>query len=118
MQNSFDVNPHSKEVVFVSSSAISKLKFPFHLKGHQLEAVDAWILSGLRGSIIYSSGTGKTEIAFECARRGSRYYFCFFWLFYEYPLTSPTHSLDCSISQKIVKLCYTEREYRSVLRRT
>jgi superfamily II DNA or RNA helicase len=62
MQNSFNVNPHS---------AISKLKFPFHLKGHQLEAVDAWISSGLRGSIIYSSGTGKTEIAFECARRAA-----------------------------------------------
>ncbi len=53
------------------SSAISNLKFPFHLKGHQLEAVDAWISSGLRGSIIYSSGTGKTEIAFECARRAA-----------------------------------------------
>ncbi|MFY9872412.1 MAG: DEAD/DEAH box helicase family protein [Candidatus Nitrosopolaris sp.] len=62
MQNSFNVNPHS---------AISKLKFPFHLKGHQLEAVDAWISSGLRGCVIYSSGTGKTEIAFECARRAA-----------------------------------------------
>jgi superfamily II DNA or RNA helicase len=69
MQNPFDVNAHAKEVVFPSTSAISQLKFPFHLKGHQLQAVDAWILSGFRGSIIYSSGTGKTEIAFECARR-------------------------------------------------
>jgi len=34
-------------------------------------AVDAWISNGLRGSIIYSSGTGKTEIAFECARRAA-----------------------------------------------
>ena len=33
--------------------------------------MDAWISSGLRGSIIYSSGTGKTEIAFECARRAA-----------------------------------------------
>ena len=49
--------------------AISYLKFPFYLKGHQLEAMDAWIINGMRGSIIYSSGTGKTEIAFECARR-------------------------------------------------
>ena len=71
MQNSFDVDPHSKEVVSISSSAISKLKFPFHLKGHQLKQWDAWISSGLRGSIIYSSGTGKTEIAFECARRAA-----------------------------------------------
>jgi hypothetical protein len=68
MQSSFDVNPNSKEVI---SHAISELMFPFHLKGHQLEAVDAWISSGLRGSIIYSSGTGKTEIAFECARRAA-----------------------------------------------
>ena len=53
------------------SAAISSLKFPFHLNGHQLYAVDAWILGGMRGSIIYSSGTGKTEIAFECARRAA-----------------------------------------------
>jgi Type III restriction enzyme, res subunit len=60
------------EVLLTQTSvAISKLKFPFHLKGHQHEAVDAWISSGLRGSIIYSSGTGKTEIAFECARRAA-----------------------------------------------
>ena len=62
---------HTEEVILAQSSAISKLKFPFHLKGHQLEAVDAWISSDLRGSIIYSSGTGKTEIAFECARRAA-----------------------------------------------
>jgi hypothetical protein len=37
--HSFDLNPHAKEVV---SSAISKLKFPFHLKGHQLEVVDGF----------------------------------------------------------------------------
>ena len=55
-------------VVTPTAAAISYLKFPFHLKGHQLQAVDAWISNGMRGSIIYSSGTGKTEIAFECAR--------------------------------------------------
>ena len=55
-------------VVTATAAAISCLKFPFHLKGHQLQAVDAWISNGMRGSIIYSSGTGKTEIAFECAR--------------------------------------------------
>ena len=52
-------------------AAISCLKLPFYLKGHQLHAVDAWMSSGMRGSIIYSSGTGKTEIAFECARRAA-----------------------------------------------
>jgi superfamily II DNA or RNA helicase len=52
-------------------AAISCLKLPFYLKGHQLQAVDAWVSSGMRGSIIYSSGTGKTEIAFECARRAA-----------------------------------------------
>ena len=34
-----------------------------------MAAVDAWVSSGYRGSIIYSTGTGKTEIAFECAKR-------------------------------------------------
>ena len=52
-------------------AAISCIKLPFYLKGHQLRAVDAWISAGMRGSIIYSSGTGKTEIAFECARRAA-----------------------------------------------
>jgi superfamily II DNA or RNA helicase len=41
------------------------------LKKDQLEAIDAWLKNGLRGSIIYSTGTGKTEIAFECARRAA-----------------------------------------------
>jgi superfamily II DNA or RNA helicase len=49
--------------------AISSLKFPFKLTKDQIEAVDAWITNGYRGSIIYSTGTGKTEIAFECAKR-------------------------------------------------
>lgn len=51
------------------NSAISSLKFPFKLTKDQTEAVDAWITNGYRGSIIYSTGTGKTEIAFECAKR-------------------------------------------------
>jgi superfamily II DNA or RNA helicase len=50
-------------------SAISSLKFPFELTKDQTEAVDAWIANGYKGSIIYSTGTGKTEIAFECAKR-------------------------------------------------
>jgi superfamily II DNA or RNA helicase len=49
--------------------AILNLKFPFELKDDQREAVNAWINNNFRGSIIYSTGTGKTEIAFECARR-------------------------------------------------
>jgi superfamily II DNA or RNA helicase len=50
-------------------SAISSLKFPFKLTKDQIEAVDAWVSNGYKGSIIYSTGTGKTEIAFECAKR-------------------------------------------------
>jgi len=50
-------------------TAILNLKFPFELKDDQRQAVDAWLNSKFRGSIIYSTGTGKTEIAFECARR-------------------------------------------------
>ena len=49
--------------------AILNLKFPFELKDDQLEAVNAWLNNNFKGSIIYSTGTGKTEIAFECARR-------------------------------------------------
>jgi len=54
-----------------SLSAISSLKFPFKLTKDQIEAVDAWITNSCRGSIIYSTGTGKTEIAFECAKRAA-----------------------------------------------
>src|SRR5215467_16177209 len=50
-------------------SAISLLKFPFKLTKDQIDAVDAWMSNGCRGSIIYSTGTGKTEIAFECAKK-------------------------------------------------
>ena len=53
------------------SSAISHLQFPFSLKRDQLEAVDSWINNNFRGTVLYSSGTGKTEIAFECARRAA-----------------------------------------------
>ena len=51
------------------SPAIFSLSFPFALKPDQVAAVDAWIKNGYRGSIIYSTGTGKTEIAYESARR-------------------------------------------------
>ncbi|HET7644573.1 MAG TPA: DEAD/DEAH box helicase [Nitrososphaeraceae archaeon] len=50
-------------------SEIIHLKFPFDLKKDQKEAVDEWIKNNGKGSIIYSTGTGKTEIAFECARK-------------------------------------------------
>jgi len=52
--------------------AILSVKFPFKLKPDQSNAVDAWLQSKYRGSIIYSSGTGKTEIAFECAKRAAQ----------------------------------------------
>lgn len=49
--------------------AISLLQFPFTLKEDQIAAVDAWIDNNFRGTVLYSTGTGKTEIAFECAKR-------------------------------------------------
>jgi superfamily II DNA or RNA helicase len=54
---------------FTMLTAILNLKFPFELKDDQIKAVNAWLSNNFRGSIIYSTGTGKTEIAFECARR-------------------------------------------------
>jgi superfamily II DNA or RNA helicase len=59
----------SSEPSTTTISAISLLKFPFKLTKDQIDAVDAWISNGCKGSIIYSTGTGKTEIAFECAKR-------------------------------------------------
>src|ERR687897_138847 len=53
----------------LESAAISQLKFPFSLKEDQIDAVNAWIDNDFRGTIVYSTGTGKTEIAFECAKR-------------------------------------------------
>jgi superfamily II DNA or RNA helicase len=50
-------------------AAILHLRFPFELKPDQVKAVEAWLTNNCRGSIIYGSGTGKTEIAFECAKR-------------------------------------------------
>ncbi len=58
-----------------SNTAISQLKFPFLLKDDQIDAVNSWIDNDCRGTIVYSTGTGKTEIAFECAKRvASRYH--------------------------------------------
>jgi superfamily II DNA or RNA helicase len=51
--------------------AITSLQFPFDLKKDQLEAAEAWMRNGCRGSVIFSTGTGKTEIAWECARRAA-----------------------------------------------
>jgi superfamily II DNA or RNA helicase len=51
-----------------STPSILNLKFPFNLTQDQHKAVEAWFSNKCRGSIIYSTGTGKTEIAFECAR--------------------------------------------------
>jgi superfamily II DNA or RNA helicase len=50
-------------------AAILDLRFPFELKPDQVKAVEAWLANNCRGSVIYGSGTGKTEIAFECAKR-------------------------------------------------
>jgi superfamily II DNA or RNA helicase len=52
-----------------SVPSILNLKFPFYLTKDQHKAVEAWFSNKGKGSIIYSTGTGKTEIAFECARR-------------------------------------------------
>ena len=53
----------------LNNPSIFLLKFPFTLKDDQLAAVESWVDNGFRGTILYSTGTGKTEIAFECAKR-------------------------------------------------
>ncbi|VFJ15282.1 helicase-related protein [Candidatus Nitrosocosmicus franklandus] len=53
----------------LNTPSILSLKFPFTLKDDQLVAVESWVDNGYRGTILYSTGTGKTEIAFECAKR-------------------------------------------------
>lgn len=58
-------------MVLSSSPAIASLQFPFELKRDQVEAAEAWTQNGCRGSVIFSTGTGKTEIAWECARRAA-----------------------------------------------
>lgn len=55
----------------MGTPAIANLQFPFELKRDQIEAAEAWTQNGCRGSVIFSTGTGKTEIAFECARRAA-----------------------------------------------
>jgi superfamily II DNA or RNA helicase len=69
MLNSKPLSAESSSSPAPIISAISMLKFPFKLTKDQIEAVEAWIMNDNKGSIIYSTGTGKTEIAFECAKR-------------------------------------------------
>lgn len=68
LQNNNSIN-EEKGISNSEPSAILNLRFPFELKADQVKAVEAWLANQCRGSIIYGSGTGKTEIAFECAKR-------------------------------------------------
>jgi superfamily II DNA or RNA helicase len=69
--NALNKIPTSAPKQKIPTMAISSLRFPFKLTKDQLEAVDEWVSNGYNGSIIYSTGTGKTEIAFECAKRAA-----------------------------------------------
>ena len=53
--------------------SISLLRFPFSLKPDQIKAVNSWVENNFRGTVLYSTGTGKTEIAFECAKVRANY---------------------------------------------
>lgn len=53
--------------------SISLLHLPFSLKPDQIKAVNSWVENNFRGTILYSTGTGKTEIAFECAKVRANY---------------------------------------------
>ena len=69
--NAADRIPTRPPVQEIPNVAITSLRFPFRLTRDQLEAVHEWVSNGFNGSIIYSTGTGKTEIAFECAKRAA-----------------------------------------------
>jgi superfamily II DNA or RNA helicase len=74
--------------------AILNLKFPFELKHDQQQAVNAWLSNNFKGSIIYSTGTGKTEIAFECARRLAEF------KYYHYTTSSSKFTTENKINYK------------------
>src|SRR5215216_248069 len=68
-----------------SHPAILNLRFPFELKLDQVKAVEAWLVNQCRGSIIYGSGTGKTEIQYpnasasNCSNRAKLQAACQIW---------------------------------------
>ena len=66
-ESEIDVGVLSSTQTF--SPSITSLNFPFDLKDDQIAAVNPWMTNNNRGTILYSTGTGKTEIAFECAKR-------------------------------------------------
>jgi superfamily II DNA or RNA helicase len=68
-KSSLQISCNNQKSINNSAAAILQLRFPFELKPDQVKAVEAWLANNCRGSIIYGSGTGKTEIAFECAKR-------------------------------------------------
>ncbi|HEU4481840.1 MAG TPA: DEAD/DEAH box helicase family protein [Nitrososphaeraceae archaeon] len=88
-----------------STSAISQLKFPFSLKEDQIDAVNAWISNDFRGTIVYSTGTGKTEIAFECAKRVA----C------AYPPPSPSSSSTLNILLMVPRIILIEQNIRRLV---
>ena len=87
------------------TAAISNLCFPFTLKPDQVKAAEAWLANLCRGSIIYGSGTGKTEIAFECARRAAN-------------LKKTDNMDDCcfNILLLVPRIVLVEQNYRRLIR--
>ena len=83
-----------------SHPAILNLRFPFELKFDQVKAVEAWLVNQCRGSIIYGSGTGKTEIAFECARKAAEM----------------KHAKRFNILMLVPRIVLVEQNYRRIVR--
>jgi superfamily II DNA or RNA helicase len=89
-------------------AAISNLKFPLELKKDQLDAVDAWLSNGFRGSVIYNVATGKTEIAFECAKKAAnataKCYSSYFSILYLVPrIVLINHNLERLLNYGILE---------------
>jgi superfamily II DNA or RNA helicase len=62
--------------------------------------VEAWLVNQCRGSIIYGSGTGKTEIAFECARKAAEM----------------KHAKRFNILMLVPRIVLVEQNYRRIVR--
>ncbi len=104
---------NSQSISHIQKPSIFHLRFPFSLKQDQISAVHSWVENNFRGTILYSTGTGKTEIAFQCAYVRSSYSYT------DVPLSLANHSLvDHNIKhdQFFSKNCFSSNSENVILK--